>query len=66
MIIHRFIALAELLNSHITLYLGISPDKINNLKEVFQRIAIDQQKITIFPFAQKVIGALDYQGNLVV
>jgi hypothetical protein len=59
LIIHRFLALSELLNCHITLYLGISPDKINNLKEVFQKIAIDQKKITIYPFAQKVIGALD-------
>jgi hypothetical protein len=41
LIIHRFLALSELLGCHITLYLGISPDKIGNLKEVFQKIAID-------------------------
>lgn len=66
LIIHRLIALGELLNCHITMYLGISPDKINNLKDVFQNIVIDQKRITIYPFAQKVLGALDFQGNLVV
>jgi hypothetical protein len=46
--------------------LGISPDKINSLKDLFQRITVDQKKINLYPFAQKVIGALDSQGNLVV
>jgi hypothetical protein len=50
----------------VTIYLGISPDKIANLKELFQKIAIDQKRMTVYPFAQKVIGALDSQGGLVV
>lgn len=66
LIIHRLIALGELLNCRITVYLGISPEKIQNFQAVFQNLVIDQKRIKIYPFAQKVLGALDFQGNLVV
>jgi hypothetical protein len=39
---------------------------VNDLKKLCSKLNIDENRLTIYPFTHKQIGALDYQGKLVV
>ena len=65
-IINRFIALSENFNCSIILYLGVSPDKIEDLTSKIFTLTDDKEKLVMYLFVHKVMGALDMEGKLVI